>query len=287
VKIVFTPFQIFGLIKLKKKFPDALFHAHSMYYIFISWLAGLKFIATPMGSDVLVRPEKSFLYRYFTKKSLHFAYGITVDSVRMMEKVRLLSGRDSELVQNGVDVRMISTFENNHIPRSEVVSIRGFYKNYQIDKIFDSRDQSSSHTPITFVYPFHDEIYQMDLQKRMQKFDRDLGRISRDHLYKLLSHTQLVVSIPESDSSPRSVYESIFSGCCVAVSYSDWVASLPSCMRGRTIIVNLDDKDWFVKAVNSAKEITRMPYIPSVEALKNFDQHETMKRVCHEIYHII
>ena len=37
----------------KKKYPNSIFHAHSMYYIFLCWAARIKAIATPMGSDVL------------------------------------------------------------------------------------------------------------------------------------------------------------------------------------------------------------------------------------------
>jgi hypothetical protein len=287
VKLASTPIQIIELRKLKKQYPEALFHAHSMYYIFLCWYARLKFIATPMGSDVLVRPDKSKLYRYMTKRSLQAAYLITVDSLKMKEKVKELSGRDSELIQNGIDVRMITSYINNEALRKGLVSIRGFYPNYQIEKLMDAREQSNSHPAITFIYPFYEEEYRKSIQKKMQKEDKDLGLLPKQELYKLLAGTLLVVSIPESDSSPRSVYESIFCGCCVAVSYSPWIHTMPACMQARIILVNLDEKGWLDNALNSAKEITKKPYLPSQEALINYDQYESMKKVCREIYHII
>lgn len=287
VKLASTPMQGIKLRKLKKKYPDAIFHAHSMYYIFLCWYSGLKFIATPMGSDVLVRPNESKLYRYMTKRSLKAADIITVDSLKMQEKVKELCGRNSELIQNGIDVRMIKSYINNATLRRGVVSIRGFYPNYQIGKLMDAREQSNSCPAITFVYPFHEEEYRNSIQKRMQKEDKDLGRLPKQELYRLLADTMLVVSIPESDSSPRSVYESIFSGCCVAVSYSPWIDTIPACMRARIAVVNLDDTDWLDNALNRAKEITENPYVPSQEALMEYDQYESMKKVCREVYNII
>lgn len=287
VKLASTPMQIIGLRKLKRQYPDAIFHAHSMYYIFLCWLARLKFIATPMGSDVLVRPDESKAYRYMTKKSLQAAYIITGDSLKMQEKVKELSGRDSEVIQNGIDVRMISSYINNAVPRNGVVSIRGLYPNYQIEKLMDAREQSNSHPAITFIYPFHEEEYRKSIQKRMRKEDKDLGRLPKEELYTLLAGTMLVISIPESDSSPRSVYESIFSGCCVAVSYSPWIHTMPACMQARITLANLEDTGWFDEVLNKAKEITAKPYVPSQEALIEYDQYESMKKVCREVYHII
>jgi len=287
VKLAATPMQVIRLRKLNKKYPEAIFHAHSMYYIFLCWYSRLKFIATPMGSDVLIRPNESKLYRYMTKRSLKAAHIITVDSLKMQEKVKELCGRNSDLIQNGIDVRMIKSCIDSQTLRRGVVSIRGFYPNYQIEKLMDAREQSNSFSAITFVYPFHEEEYRKSIQSRMQKEDKDLGRLPKQELYRLLAGAMLVVSIPESDSSPRSVYESIFSGCCVAVSYSPWIDTIPACMRARIVIVNLDDKSWLDKALICAKEIIENPYLPSEEALINYDQYESMKKVCSEVYNII
>lgn len=287
IKLVSTPMQIQGLKRVKAQYPDAIFHAHSMYYIFLSWLAGVKFIATPMGSDVLVRPDESKLYRYVTKKSLQAAYIITGDSVKMQGKVKELSGRDSEVIQNGIDVRAISSYINNAEQRKGVVSIRGFYPNYQIEKLMDAREYSHVHPSITFIYPFYEEEYRKSIEKRMEEGDKDLGRLPKEELYTLLAGAMLVISIPESDSSPRSVYESIFSGCCVAVSYSPWIHTMPACMQARIVVADLNDQGWLDKALDKAKEIISQPYVPSHEALVEYDQYESMKKVCREVYRII
>ncbi len=287
IKLLSSFFQVYKLRKLSKTYPNSIFHAHSMYYIFLCWLARLNFIATPMGSDVLVRPDQSFFYRLITRYALKFADVITVDSVSMQKKVSELSSRNSFIVQNGIDVSLINSFLVKSSKRDNVVSIRGFYPNYQIEKIIDSRLASKLDTSISFVYPFYDVNYRNAILTEFIKGDKDFGRLPKNELYSLLVSSYLVLSIPESDSSPRSVYESIFSGACVAVSYSAWVDSLPSCMQERVVVVDLSDHLWFNKALNDAKIITQTPYIPSHEALVEYDQYESMKNVCKEIYRFI
>lgn len=287
IKLFFTPMQINRLRKLGKSSQGILFHAHSMYYIFICWLAGVKFIATPMGSDVLVRPFESRLYRYMTKKALRAASIITADSIRMQSVIRDLVDREAKVIQNGIDVRGISKYLTSEVTRNEISSIRGFYENYQIHKIMDARAYTNEKDSITFIYPFYDENYREVIRKKMIKEDKDWGRLDKEGLYRLLAKSFLIISIPESDSSPRSVYEAIFCGCAVVVSYSPWLDSLPECMKMRIIVADLEDNLWLQKAIDRAGEIVAVPYVASKQALLEYDQYETMKTVCENIYKII
>lgn len=286
IKVLTTPFQISGLRKLAKENPGVIFHAHSMYYIFLCWLARIKFVATPMGSDVLVRPDESRIYKYLAKKSLKAASVITVDSVKLYDKVMEISGSESKIIQNGIDVAEISSFEDRAEERNKVVSIRGFYPNYQIEKLLSSRNNSANTQGITFIYPFYEENYRVKLRADFIDGDIDLGRLTKEDLYRLLWESYMVVSIPESDSSPRSVYEAIFCGCAVAVTYSPWINSLPSCMAARITVVDLENPEWFQEGILIGKEIASRRYIASREALELYDQVEAMKVVCREVYNI-
>ena len=69
-------------------------------------------------------------------------------------------------------------------------------------------------------YPFAEKNYKSKINNYLKCSDSDLGRIEKKiDLYKILNSTVLAISIPESDSSPRSVYEAIFCGCAIATSY--------------------------------------------------------------------
>jgi hypothetical protein len=159
------------------------------------------------------------------------------------------------------------------------------YPLYRINQILAARASSKLKPALAFSYPFFEEEYRRIIISGLGPNDLDLGRLStKDQMYDLLFSMLLGISIPKSDSSPRSVYEAIFCGCCVAVTYSPWIDTLPLCMRSRLIIVDLKDDGWLDKAIEHAYSITNEPYKPSQMALNLFDQERTMKRVADMFY---
>lgn len=281
LKLLVLPLQASLLWRFSKKNPDAIYHAHSMYYLVLARLAGIDYIGTPQGSDILVKPSRSKFYYHFSKFGLLGAKHITVDSKNMQEGVKQICSRDAVLIQNGVDIASIKNSTNNFSYKHErkgLLSIRGFTELYQIHKILKSRNNLSfNKPPMTFIYPFYDEVYHADCSDLMQNDDLDLGRVARETMYDLMQQTELVISIPVSDSSPRSVYESIFCGAPVAIASNAYFELLPECMKKRIIIVNCDEDGWFDKAVAGAAQISRKTYRPSDEALRLFDQCESFK----------
>jgi hypothetical protein len=284
VKFLVSPVQILKIKSIEKKYPSAIFHAHTMYYMFLCWLARIKFIGTPQGSEVLVRPDRSSIYKYFACKSLKAANYVIVDSINLQNKIRGLCGKDAVVIQNGIDVSSILAKVNNKIERSGVVSIRAMYPLYRIDEILATRANSKLKPSLTFIYPFWENKYKQMIISKLDPSDLNLGRLSKDKMYELFSSAVLAISIPKSDSSPRSVYEAVFCGCCVAVTYSPWIESLPLCMKSRLLIVDLKDEGWLDKAIEHAYSITKEPYKPSQMALNLFDQEKTIKTVVDLLY---
>lgn len=281
VKLLFAPLQAMRLKGIAKDNPDAVFHAMPMYYMFLCWAAGIHYIGTPQGSEILVRPNTSRLYKFFASKALLASRSITVDSVNMQKRIIELCGKETMLIQNGIDVSTISQFVGKLNRRDKIASIRGFTSLYRISEIFDSRDRSLEKPRLHLFYPFWEDKYKATVIKRFEHGDQDLGRLSRQKMYELLASTLLAISVPASDSSPRSVYEAIFCGCCVAVTYNPWIDYLPKCMKARLYIVDLYDELWLDKAIDHAKRITKEMYKPSDVALEMFDQNKTMaKAVC-------
>ena len=94
----------------------------------------------------------------------------------------------------------------------------------------------------------------------------------------------MAISIPYSDSSPRSVYEAIFSGCCVAVTDLDWVHEMPLLMQSRCLKVNLNNQNWLSDAIHEAEKIVATPFKPSQEIYEIYDQESSMKKLSERIY---
>lgn len=284
VKLFFFPWQAWRLRVIASNNPDSLFHAHTMYYMFLCWAARIRFLGRPQASEILIRTKRSGVYRYFAIKSLLSADHIIVDSANMQNRILQLCGKESTIIQNWLDIDAITRVIKNSGRREKVVSIRGFTALYRIDEIFDAREQSRQKPGLHFVYPFGEDHYKARVSKRLQQGDSDLGRLSRIKLYELLTSAKLAISIPMSDSSPRTVYEAIFCGCCVAVTYNPWIEALPDCMKARLIIVDLEDDLWLEKALESADSTSKTPYTPSEPALDNFDQRRTMQIVVDKFY---
>lgn len=284
IKFLFIPMQTFILRGFACRKPHAVFHAHTMYYMFVCWLSGVEYIGTPQGSEVLVRPGRSMLYKRFAVRALCGARLVTVDSSTMRDGIRALCGVEARVVQNGVDVHALQPSNGVDAPRDVILSIRGFTSLYRIDEILVARNSTRPDQSITFIYPFWDADFKNSQLHHFNPKDSDLGRLMKTEMINLLWRTRLVISIPSSDSSPRSVYEAIFAGAPVAATYAPWVDALTPCMRDRLYIVDLTDPTWFEKALEFGDSVSRVPYIPSVSAIDNFDQLTSMRKFIDQFY---
>jgi hypothetical protein len=285
VKAILFPFQVILLRRFAIRHKGALYHAHTMYYLWLAWAAGVDYVGIPQGGDILLKPWKSSIYRFLSSAALKAAKAISVDSTIMAENVYKISGVKAIIIQNGIDINTItnSINTNNNIDcqRSNITSFRGLTPLYNILNIIDARNASSKYAahPLTLIYPFYELNYAINVRSSLLHSDRDIGRVDRSEIYSIFLSTFLAISIPYSDSSPRSVYEAIFCGTAVALAYHPFIDALPECMKSRVIIVNLHDLSWFDDAVDAALRITKKPFSPSEEALDLFDQERSFLKL--------
>ncbi len=279
VKFILIPFQVYFIKKHNRENPNTIYYAHGMYYIWLAYIAKVNFIGTPQGSEILIRPFKSTLYKFLSKKSLQAAKFITVDSIKMQLICKKISNIKPHIVQNGIDLSLILK-HNKRLRkpknRSNIISIRGFSELYRIKEILLYRKKRPS---ISFIYPFYDNSYRNKIIKYMKKSDKDIGRVDRLKMYKLLQTSLMVISIPLSDSSPRSVYEAIFCGSVVCITYHPYYDLLPKCMKERIIIVDINNKSWLTNAIEKARIISKKKFYPDNESLNLFDQRKSFKKI--------
>jgi hypothetical protein len=215
--------------------------------------------------------------------SLKAARVVTVDSAAMRDGIRKLAGVEAVIVQNGVELEKLAPYRRNP-DRPVVLSLRGLTNLYRIEAILKARETSATKPDLTFIYPFWDDDYKAILAPLMRPQDRDLGRLDKDAMYALLGSTTLAISVPRSDSSPRSVYESIFAGACVAAAHGAWYDALPACMKSRIVLVDLARPDWLDEAVRFADSRQGQEYVPSEEAMEQFSQERSMGRAMRTLY---
>lgn len=284
VKLIVAPYQATRLLSFFRRRGGKIVHAHPMYYMFLCWMAGVPYVGTPQGDEVLARPFISRLYGYFAARILRGAKAIVVDSYQMQTAIKVVSGVDAHVIQNGINVHEIGEVGKNAIPRFRVSSIRGIESLYRIKDILVARNNTAPNVALTLIYPFFDSQYLPVIRALLKSQDADLGRLDKEEMYRLLHESLLVISIPTGDSSPRSVYEAIFSGCCVAVTYNPWIDLLPECMRERLYIVDMANEKWLSSALDCAKLVTKRPFVPSEKALDLFDENRSLCKVVDLFY---
>lgn len=280
LKLLLLPIQAFKLRKLIYNCPNHLIYAHSTYYAFLAFLSGAKYVSTPQGSEVLVRIEGSIFYKVFSYIAHKNALLVTVDSASMQEKLLKNLGIRSSIVQNGVDIVNIKKLSAKISKKDiELLSIRGISENYQIKEIVQSKKSFLDGKKLYLCAPFIDKSYLSGLNLTQYENIKFMGRLEKKPFYEKLARAQIVISIPKSDSSPRSVYESIFFGAIIIATNNKYIDDLPDDMKERIVTIDIEDDDWLMSSYSKAKEKLRTIYIPSNETLRLFDQSLSVERV--------
>lgn len=288
VKFCVLPLQVIKLKSYYRENSGAIFHAHGMYFMFLAASANVPYVGTPQGSEILVRPQKSKFYKLFAKVALNNAKAISVDSNSMRLKMVEYFEINPYLIQNGIDLKAINEAKSQldiNSMRNRYTSIRGVSSLYRIHEI--SSNLINLNIKLTLLYPFFDKIYHKELIDKLECnkiiFD-DLGRLNRSELYRVLFQSKVVFSFPESDSSPRSVYEAIFCGAIVLITYQKYYDDLPKCMKDRIILVDLNDHKSVKNAILLSEKLLKDDYMPSFVAIEMFDQYQTFLSMASKLY---
>jgi hypothetical protein len=285
LKFILTPIQLFILYFKIKKYNNPIVFANGAYFVFLASILNIKFVANPIGSEVLIRPFESAFYKFFLKRSLQKASLITLDSYKMQSVLKELFNLDSVVIQNGIDLSRILSFKNtvsqdkiNNI-RSQYTSVRAITPLYNIDKILGRNSSIYRDLKIDFIYPFFDLKFKNRWFKLLSIGDSDLGRLEDVMYYRQLCISKVVFSVPSSDASPKSVYESIFLGCVVVVKKLEYLEILPMAMRVRIVVVDLDNDNWFDEAIIKADIILKDDFIPDDESLDFINRDVSVKKL--------
>ena len=258
-------------------------HAHTFYYGMLCRAAHLPYLFTPQGGELTERPKESGLYRRLMRWVLQGATFSFVDSERMRAAAAELGCAAVGVFQYGIDTGTCRLADTGKL-RRRLVSNRGIEANYRIDRIQEARDRECPQLPLTFFYPLWDVQYQEDYRARLRAGDEDLGRIPKERCYDIYAEARLVISVPHSDSSPRSVYEAIFCGAPVATTASRWVDDLPPSMRSRVLLVDPDREGWLARALNWADECAGTPFEPCTDAIARYDQFGVARSIYERFY---
>lgn len=240
LRLAFT-FLLGGIFSRKiinREKPDIL-HAIELDEGFAAASSGFHpLVMTPNGSDLLVWAKKHLLVRIIAKYVFSKADVVTSDSVPLKEaSIALGAPKDRNyIIQWGVDLTQFSPEVDGGKIREQynlgdsplIISSRALMPNYNNDTIIRCLPEVLKEVPlvkIMFVYGFRDR------ESEMKRLATDLGvdnstifvgPVDYQEMPHYFAASDVCLSVPSSDSSPRAVYEAMACGVPPILSDLPW-----------------------------------------------------------------
>ncbi|MFN8152945.1 MAG: glycosyltransferase family 4 protein [Bacteroidia bacterium] len=210
--------------KIIGRFQPDLIHLHQVNRLALLVTKAAKslnipVITTAWGSDVLLVPERNFIYRYFTTWVLKQSRIITADAQIMIDRMLTLEPVPSKyiLLQYGID------------PVTPVTKEKIIYSNrlhrplYRIDTII--RDFAKFHTHhhdwklyVGATGPETENLQSLVNQLQITDAVVFLGWLNKEQNNENYAKASIYISIPESDGTSVSLLEAMSAACIPVVS---------------------------------------------------------------------
>jgi L-malate glycosyltransferase len=179
-------------------------------------------VLTVWGSDVLILPQKSFLYRTLAKVSLRHSLYITADAQIMADAIHKLTGRQDVILANfGID---INTEEANRIAKEKLIYSNRMHDSlYNVDQIILGTAQFLTENPtwklvIAATGSDTERLKALAAAKLPSNQYEFVGFVQQSENYEFYQKARLYISIPESDGTAVSLLEAMTFGCVPIVS---------------------------------------------------------------------
>ena len=245
-----------ALRRLLRTFRPHVVHSHWMPFATLAALAWARpLVASAWGSDVYGAGVRRRLSIRF---ALRFAAVAMSDSADLSERLRELGPRSlrTMVVNWGVDLSALrppTSAERTVLkqrfglgPAPLVLSPRGLKDVYNPELVLAAFRRVRSVVPEAQLVVKHIEAGGLSLP-RAEPGVHIVGRLDPEELADLFRAADITVSVPRSDSSPRSVWEAMASGSAVVLSDLPWVHELIE--DGRDAMVVLQEPEALAAAL--------------------------------------
>ncbi len=223
-KVLFKYRKIKKLLRIIK--PD-IFHAlYATSYGITGALCGFQpFIITALGTDVLISPKKSFVYRILLRYAFSKARWITAMSDFMKKEIVDLNVVENKIsvVPFGIDP-LVFNDNNRSLPDNKFVitSTRNFESIYNIPHLIKAiakvrNEIPNLHLNLIGTGSLKNELEELILTLQLVKQVSFLGKLSQFEIAKVFDQTHIFISVSLSDGNNISLNEAMASGVfCIA-----------------------------------------------------------------------
>lgn len=207
---------------LKKIKPDIL-HAHyATSYGLAGALTGFHpYVITALGTDVLISPFESKIYKIAVKYALRKADWITAMADHMRDKIISLGIKPEKIstVVFGIDPEIFNALHRN-IDKDKFVitSTRNFEKVYNVNDLIEAFAVVRKKVPNVFLNLIGSGSLEAQIKSKVHDLNLNdcvkfFGRIPQLEISEVLQKTNVFVSVSSSDGNNISLNEAMACGC--------------------------------------------------------------------------
>lgn len=201
--------------------PDVLHALYATSYGMIGALSGFHpYIITPLGSDILISPAESRIYRSLLKYAFKKADLVT-SMAPHMKKVLLELGVPSKKIIDivlGINTDIFNR-KNRKLSESEFVitSSRNFEPVYNIPQFLKAIELVKNKIPNLKVIMLGDgslksELMDLSKELKIEGIIEFLGKVPQSKVVQILNSTHVFVTVSLSDGNSLSLIESMACG---------------------------------------------------------------------------
>lgn len=220
--------------RILHEFEPDLVHAHWMPFATLAMLAGARpLVAQAWGSDVYLAGRR---HRFEMRVALRRTAVAMADSADLLERLKQFGPKSlrTMLVNWGVDleaIRVPTDAERAALkaalelgPGPVILSPRGLKEIYNPDVVTGAFARVRAEVPDAQLVLKHGGAD--ELPEPGQPGVKAVGRVEADEMADLFRAADVTVSVPSSDSSPRSVWEAMAAGSATVLSDLPWAHEL-------------------------------------------------------------
>ncbi len=268
-KVISKSYKIKSLIKQIK--PDILHSHYATSYGLVGALSNFHpYIITALGTDVLISPFRSVLYKIMIKYALKKADWITSMADHMTEKIISFGIAENKIstVVFGIDDAIFNRIDRKLSGDKFVItSTRNFEPVYNLPLFFDAIKIIKEKIPNLTVKLIGDGSLRQDFEKLVKDLQIDnivtfLGKVSPVKIAEVLNNSHIFVSVSLSDGNNISLNEAM---ACGAFSI---VSDIPA------------NKQWISEGINGFIVPVDNPEILAQKILYAYKNYNQLEKGC-------
>jgi L-malate glycosyltransferase len=201
--------------------PDVLHAMYATSYGFMGALSGFHpYIVTPLGSDILISPKESFLYRTLLKYTFKKADWITSMAPHMTDAMLQL-GVSKKKIGNiifGINT-VVFNKEKRQLSTEKfyITSTRNFEPVYNIPHFLNAIALIKNEIPNLMVVMLGDgslkqEFIDLSKELKLENCIAFLGKVPQAKVVEILNSTHISVTVSLSDGNSLSLIEAMACG---------------------------------------------------------------------------